>query len=55
MKTKSAHTGLTKKKSAGGVLETVKTWRFQPATINGKPVATEAELIPSPGLKPMVY
>jgi protein TonB len=27
------------------VLETVKTWRFQPATINGKPVATEAELI----------
>jgi protein TonB len=27
------------------VLETVKTWRFQPATLNGKPVATEAELI----------
>ncbi len=27
------------------VLETVRTWRFQPATINGKPVATEAELI----------
>ena len=27
------------------VLETVRTWRFQPATVNGKPVATEAELI----------
>ncbi len=27
------------------VLETVKTWRFQPATLNGKAVATEAELI----------
>lgn len=27
------------------VLETVRTWRFQPATINGKPVPTEAELI----------
>jgi protein TonB len=27
------------------VLETVRTWRFQPATLNGKPVATEAELI----------
>lgn len=27
------------------VLETVRTWRFQPATINGKPVSTEAELI----------
>jgi len=27
------------------VLDTVKTWRFQPATVNGKPVATEAELI----------
>jgi protein TonB len=27
------------------VMETVKTWRFQPATLNGKPVATEAELI----------
>jgi protein TonB len=27
------------------VLDTVKTWRFQPATINGNPVATEAELI----------
>lgn len=27
------------------VLETVRTWRFQPATINGKAVATEAELI----------
>lgn len=27
------------------VLDTVKTWRFQPATINGKPVPTEAELI----------
>ena len=25
--------------------EPVKTWRFQPATLNGKPVATEAELI----------
>lgn len=27
------------------VLDIVKTWRFHPATINGKPVATEAELI----------
>ena len=27
------------------VLDTVKTWRFQPATKEGKPVATEAELI----------
>jgi protein TonB len=27
------------------VLDTVKTWRFQPATVNGKPIATEAELI----------
>jgi TonB family protein len=27
------------------VMETVRTWRFQPATINGKPVPTEAELI----------
>jgi len=27
------------------VLETVKTWRFQPATVNGKPVPSEAELI----------
>jgi TonB family protein len=27
------------------VLETVKTWRFQPATIDGKPVPTDAELI----------
>ena len=27
------------------VLDTVKTWRFQLATVNGKPVATEAELI----------
>lgn len=27
------------------VLETVKTWRFHPATVNGSPVATEAELI----------
>ncbi|MGB7264025.1 MAG: TonB family protein [Terracidiphilus sp.] len=27
------------------VLETVKSWRFQPATVNGKPVTTEAELI----------
>lgn len=29
----------------GIVLETVKTWRFHPATINGSPVPTEAELI----------
>lgn len=27
------------------VLATVKTWRFQPATVNGKAVPTEAELI----------
>jgi protein TonB len=27
------------------VLNTVKTWRFHPATVNGSPVATEAELI----------
>lgn len=27
------------------VLDTVKTWRFQPATKEGKPVPTEAELI----------
>ena len=27
------------------VLETVKTWRFQPATVDGKPVPTDAELI----------
>ncbi len=27
------------------VLDTVKTWHFQPATLNGKPVASEAELI----------
>jgi TonB family protein len=27
------------------VLNTVKTWRFHPATVNGNPVATEAELI----------
>jgi protein TonB len=27
------------------VLETVKSWRFHPATVNGKPVATQAELV----------
>jgi TonB family protein len=27
------------------VLETVKTWRFQPATVNGNPVETEAEIV----------
>lgn len=27
------------------VLDTVKTWRFHPATVNGNPVATEAELV----------
>jgi TonB family protein len=27
------------------VLETVKTWRFHPATLHGSPVPTEAELI----------
>jgi TonB family protein len=27
------------------VLNTVKTWRFHPATVNGNPVPTEAELI----------
>jgi len=27
------------------VLATVKTWRFQPATVNGQPVETEAEIV----------
>lgn len=27
------------------VLEIVKTWRFQPATVNGKPVSSQAEII----------
>jgi protein TonB len=27
------------------VLDTVKTWRFHPATVNGRPVATEAEIV----------
>ena len=27
------------------VLETVKTWKFHPATVDGTPVATESELI----------
>jgi outer membrane biosynthesis protein TonB len=27
------------------VLEIVKTWRFHPATVDGKPVASEAEVI----------
>jgi TonB family protein len=27
------------------VLDTVKTWRFQPATVNGKPIPSEAEVI----------
>lgn len=27
------------------VLDTVKTWRFQPATVNGRPVPSEAEVI----------
>lgn len=27
------------------VLDTVKSWRFQPATVNGKPVPTQAELV----------
>jgi Gram-negative bacterial TonB protein C-terminal len=27
------------------VLEAVKTWRFQPATVEGKPVESEDELI----------
>ena len=27
------------------VLDTARTWRFQPATVNGKPVPSEAELI----------
>jgi outer membrane biosynthesis protein TonB len=26
-------------------IEIVKTWRFQPATVNGKAVASEAEVI----------
>jgi protein TonB len=29
----------------GMSLAIVKTWRFQPATVNGKPVAAEAEVI----------
>ena len=27
------------------VLDTVRTWKFHPATVNGNPVASEAELI----------
>jgi len=27
------------------VLDIVKTWHFQPATVNGKPIASQAELI----------
>lgn len=27
------------------VLDTVKTWKFHPATVNGNPVASQAELI----------
>lgn len=27
------------------VLDAVKTWRFQPATVNGRPVPSEAEVI----------
>ena len=43
-------TGLTLVKGMGNaldqiVLDTVKTWRFRPATMNGNPVASEAELI----------
>ncbi|HEY3703907.1 MAG TPA: TonB family protein [Terracidiphilus sp.] len=43
-------TGLTLVKGMGNgldqiVLDTVKTWRFHPATVNGSPVASEAELI----------
>jgi len=26
-------------------LQTVKSWRFQPATVNGQPVPSEAEVI----------
>jgi TonB family protein len=26
-------------------IDIVKTWRFQPATVNGKPVPSEAEVI----------
>jgi TonB family protein len=29
----------------GMAIEIVKTWRFQPATVNGKPIASEAEVI----------
>jgi TonB family protein len=43
-------TGMTLVKGMGNaldqiVLDTVKTWRFHPATVNGNPVASEAELI----------
>lgn len=43
-------TGLTLVKGMGNaldqiVLDTVKNWRFHPATVNGNPVASEAELI----------
>jgi protein TonB len=43
-------TGVSMVKSLGNaldqiVLDTVKTWRFHPATVNGTPVASQAELI----------
>lgn len=43
-------TGASLVKSMGNaldqiVLDTVKTWRFHPATVNGTPVASQAELI----------
>ena len=41
----AAHLGEARRRLDQIVLDIVKTWRFQPATVNGKPVPTEAEVI----------